>query len=116
MVQPSYVEYHGSDPLVGPDGVVHINPHLHNDFLQIAAERGLPAFAIWLWFIAALVLDLWRRFSAGQHRALAAAALATVMALLTAGLFEYNFGDSEVLMTFLIIVTLPAAADRPADP
>jgi O-antigen ligase len=116
MVQPSYVEYHGSDPLVGPDGVVHINPHLHNDFLQIAAERGLPAFAIWLWFIGALVLDLWRRFAAGQHRALAAAALATVMALLTAGLFEYNFGDSEVLMTFLIIVTLPAAADRPADP
>ena len=30
-----------------------------------------------------------------------------VTALLTAGLFEYNFGDSEVLMLFLIIVTLP---------
>jgi O-antigen ligase len=37
MVQRRYVEYHGSDPLAGPDGVVHINPHLHNDFLQIAA-------------------------------------------------------------------------------
>jgi hypothetical protein len=37
--------------------------------------------------------------------------MATVMALVTAGLFEYNFGDSEVLMLFLIIVTLPAAAD-----
>ena len=35
-----------------------------------------------------------------------------VAALLTAGLFEYNFGDSEVLMLFLTIVTLPAAADR----
>jgi hypothetical protein len=35
-----------------------------------------------------------------------------VVALLTAGLFEYNFGDSEVLMLFLIVVTLPAAAMR----
>ena len=113
MVQRLYVEYRGSDPLAGPDGVVHINPHLHNDVLQIAAERGLPALALWLWFVVALLRDLWTRFKAGQ-RELAATALATVIALLTAGLFEYNFGDSEVLMLFLTIVTLPAAAGRPA--
>jgi O-antigen ligase len=114
MVQRLYVQYRGSDPLAGPDGVVHINPHLHNNPLQIAAERGLPALAIWLWFLVALVRDLWRRFSAGQQRVLAATALATIAALLTAGLFEYNFGDSEVLMLFLILVTLPAAAARTA--
>ncbi|MCU1382204.1 MAG: putative bicarbonate transporter, IctB family [Acidobacteria bacterium] len=111
MVQRLYVAYRGPDSLVGPDGVTHINPHLHNDFLQIAAERGLPALAIWLWFLAALLRDLWQRFQAGQ-RELAATAMATVVALLTAGLFEYNFGDSEVLMLFLTIVTLPAAAAR----
>lgn len=111
MVQRLYVDYTGSDSLVGPDGVTHINPHLHNDFLQIAAERGLPALALWLWFIVALIKDLWTRFETGQ-RALSAAALATVAALLTFGLFEYNFGDSEVLMLFLTIVTLPAAAGR----
>ena len=112
MVQRLYVDYKGSDTLVGPDGVTHINPHLHNDFLQIAAERGLPAFALWLWFIVALMRDLWTRFQAGQ-RELAATAMAIVVALLTAGLFEYNFGDSEVLMLFLTIVSLPAAAARP---
>jgi O-antigen ligase len=112
MVQRLYVGYKGSDTLVGPDGVTHINPHLHNDFLQIAAERGLPALALWLWFIVALMRDLWKRFQAGQ-RELAATAMAIVVALLTAGLFEYNFGDSEVLMLFLTIVTLPAAAARP---
>src|SRR3954469_8366859 len=111
MVQPLYVSYKGSDSLVGPDGVTHINPHLHNDFLQIAAERGLPAPALWLWFIVVLVRDAWQRFQAGQ-RELAATAMATVTAVLTAGLFEYNFGDSEVLMLFLTIVTLPAAAAR----
>ena len=55
--------------------------------------------------------DLWKRFHDGQSE-LAATAMATVVALLTAGLFEYNFGDSEVLMLFLTIVTLPAAAAR----
>ena len=60
MVQRLYVDYKGSDSLVGPDGVTHINPHLHNVSLQIAAERGLPALALWLWFIVALFRDLWQ--------------------------------------------------------
>jgi len=80
MVQRLYVSYKGPDTLVGPDGVTHINPHLHNDFLQIAAERGLPALALWLWFIVALMRDLWKRFQAGQ-RELAATAMAIVVAL-----------------------------------
>jgi hypothetical protein len=42
----------------------------------------------------------------------AAAALAAVAAMLAAGLFEYNFGDSEFLMLFLVLVTLPFAAAR----
>jgi O-antigen ligase len=105
MVERRYVEYRGDD------AVNKINPHLHNNPLQIAAERGLPALGLWLWFIVALARDLARRFASGSQRFLSAAALATILALLTAGLFEYNFGDSEVLMLFLIIVTLPAAAD-----
>jgi O-antigen ligase len=109
MVERRYAEYRGDD------AVNQINPHLHNNPLQIAAERGLPALAIWIWFIVALARDLWQRFSKGQQRFLAGAALATVVALLTAGLFEYNFGDSEVLMLFLIVVTLPAAAARTLD-
>ena len=107
MVERLYADYRG------PDAVNKINPHLHNNPLQIAAERGLPALALWLWFLVALTYDLWRRYKAGapdDSRFLAAAGLASVVALLTAGLFEYNFGDSEVLMLFLIIVTLPAAA------
>src|SRR5581483_1429936 len=110
MVQKRYAEYRGDD------AVNKVNPHLHNDPLQIAAERGLPALAVWLWFIVAVCRDLQRRFASGTQRVLAAAALAATVALLTAGLFEYNFGDSEVLMLFLIVVTLPAAADRRAKP
>jgi O-antigen ligase len=108
MVQRLYAQYRG------PDAVKAVNPHLHNNPLQIAAERGLPAVALWLWFVVAVIRDGWKRFSSGRQRELAAAALATVAAVLAAGLFEYNFGDSEVLMLFLIVVTLPASADRSA--
>ena len=108
MVERQYASYRG------PDAVNRINPHLHNNPLQIAAERGLPALALWLWFIVALTRALWLRYQAGPDRFLAAAGLASIAALLTAGLFEYNFGDSEVQMLFLIVVTLPAAAIRDA--
>jgi O-antigen ligase len=108
MVQVLYPQFRD------PDAVEKVNPHLHNVPVQIAAERGLPALAIWLWFIVTLTVAAAKRFHAGGDRFLAAAALAAIIAMLTAGLFEYNFGDSEFLMMFLIVVTLPFAADRPA--
>ena len=50
--------------------------------------------------------------SSSPQRALAAAALAAVTSMLAAGLFEYNFGDSEFLMLLLVLCTLPYAAER----
>ena len=107
MVERRYAEYRGAD------AVNQINPHLHNNLVQIAAERGLPALAVWLWFIVALLRDTWRRFKDGSDRFIPAAALAATTAMFTAGLFEYNFGDSEFLMLFLIVATLPFVVDRP---
>jgi O-antigen ligase len=116
------------DPLtgVGPDMIIQVypayrdpsavnqrNPHLHNVPLQIAAERGLPALAVWLWFIGTLVRDFLRR-RRGEFRSLSNAGLAAIAAMLAAGLFEYNFGDSEFLMLFLVLVTVPYAAERSA--
>ena len=49
-----------------------LNPHLHNVPMQIAAERGLPALAIWLWFVGTVVLDLWQKLRTSRHRFLAA--------------------------------------------
>jgi O-antigen ligase len=106
MVQELYAEYRA------PDAVEMINPHLHNVPVQIAAERGLPALALWLTFILILAVDLVRLFRSGRLRLVTAAALATLISTLAAGLFEYNFGDSEFLMLFLLVVTLPFAAAR----
>jgi putative inorganic carbon (hco3(-)) transporter len=117
------------DPLtgVGPDMIIQVyphyrdkdavnqlNPHLHNVPLQIAAERGIPALLVWAWFIVTLVRDFIRR-RRSSFPSLSNAGLAVIGAMLAAGLFEYNFGDSEFLMLFLVLVTLPYAAERFAD-
>ena len=94
------------------EAVKPTNPHLHNVPMQIAAERGLPALAAWLWFVITLVVGLLKLLRKSRHKSLAAAALGGVAAMLAAGLTEYNFGDSEFLMLLLVIVTLPFAANR----
>jgi O-antigen ligase len=93
----------------------YVNVHLHNVPLQIAAERGLPALGVWVWFVIATVLGLFHLFREQTDRTLAAGGLAAVAAMLVAGLFEYNFGDSEFLMLLLVLVTLPFAAARTPD-
>jgi O-antigen ligase len=110
---------------VGPDMVRHVYPdyrvagavqenniHLHNVPMQIAAERGLPALGFWIAFIATALISLRPLLDRSRHRVLAGTAVAATVAMLTAGLFEYNFGDSEFLMLYLIMLTLPFAADR----
>jgi O-antigen ligase len=108
MVKVVYEQYRD------PDAVEKINPHLHNVPVQIAAERGIPALIAWLVFLAVLTVDLWRRFRSGENRVVAATALASLAGMLAAGLLEYNFGDSEFLMLFLILITLPFSAAAPS--
>ncbi len=111
---------------VGPNNVMEVYPlylpagkalvagyheHLHNDFLEIAAERGLPCGAAWLWLMAALAWNAWkiRRRLAAELRPtwIADAALAAWLAFMVEGCFEFNFGASPVLMTFLFISSTP---------
>ena len=99
-----------------PDAVHPTNPHLHNVPVNIAAERGLPALAAWLWCIGIAVWDLVRQVRQGPAKAVAAAGLGALVAMLAAGLFEYNFGDSEFLMLLLGLMTLPYAARLPPRP
>jgi len=90
--------------------------HLHNVPLQIAAERGLPALALWIWFVAAVVfgaVTLYRSAPReGPLRFLSAAAIAGCAAMLAAGMTEHNFGDSEFQIVFLVLITLPFAVAR----
>lgn len=95
-----------------PDAVNATNPHLHNVPMQIAAERGLLALGAWIWFVITAATTLFTLLKKSRHKSLAAAALGALVAMLAAGLTEYNFGDSEFLMLLLVILTLPFAANR----
>ena len=95
--------------------VNQLNPHLHNVPVQIAAERGLPALVIWLAMLVVLVRDYFRQRRTSAMVFLPNAGLACVAAMVAAGMFEHNFGDSEFLMLFLLLATLPYAAARGRD-
>ena len=97
-VEASFADYPGTQAKV----------HLHNNAVQIAAERGLPALAAWLWLLSAAAVGALRR----QRTADSAAGLGAIAGLLVAGLFEYNFGDSEVNMAFLLLLSLALAAPK----
>jgi O-antigen ligase len=104
MVQEVYGNYRNES------AVNQNNPHLHNVPLHIAAERGLPALGVWLWFLVVAVKQLISGIKRPNSRVLSAGGLAALSSMLAAGMFEYNFGDSEFLMLFLVILTLPEAA------
>ncbi len=88
--------------------------HLHNNLIQIAAERGIPALLAWLSFFLLTAGALIKRLKIEdpESRPLTAAALAALFAFFAAGLFEYNFGDSEVAALFLYVITIPFAQER----
>ena len=85
--------------------------HLHDTFLQIAAERGIPCLIILLWFFYEALLDgmVRARSPSPRERALGYGAVASTVGLMVSGLFEYNFGDSEVLMIYLSAISIPYA-------
>lgn len=87
--------------------------HLHDNFIQFAAERGLPCLAAWIWFMAALICQMWkvrRRCRAGRW--LIDGAIAGWLAFVVEGFFEFNFGTSPVLMVFLFVVSTPFVVEQ----
>jgi len=96
-----------------PEATHPRQPHLHSNPLQVAAERGLPGLAFFAWWAGAAFLAALRAArSAGAGagaRAAATGAFAALAAVFAAGLFEYNLGDSEVLMLVLLLTAVPFA-------
>jgi O-antigen ligase len=115
LVKPLYPLYRV------PDSPRFRVPHLHDNVVQIAAESGLPAAAAYVFLV---VVVLWRTARGVQmerdplRRSLYAGAFLAVVGITAAGFFEYNFGDTEVLMTTLLAMALPfcRALRLPAQP
>jgi len=95
----------------------HDESHFHNDVIQIAVERGLPAAAAWLWFVIAYIVFLFRlvrrwrersRFAAGA----AAGILASFLAYQTTALVHYDLGIESVAMILYFYFGLAIALGR----
>jgi O-antigen ligase len=100
-----------------PEAVRRHTSHLHNTPLQIAAERGVVGLALWLWIFVAFFVRAGRVLrrvptAAAADRALVVGAVCAVAAFLVSGLFEYNFGDTEVLLVTLSAMALPFVVER----
>ena len=100
-----------------PEAVRKTTSHVHNTPLQIAAERGVLGLVAWLWLWLAFFVRggrLLERLGPAQapERRLVAGSLAAVVGFLVAGLFEYNFGDSEVVMVAYAVMALPFVVER----
>jgi putative inorganic carbon (hco3(-)) transporter len=103
-INQDYVEY--LPPGVSPDPGFHA--HLHNDYIQFAAERGLPCLAAYLWLIGALLWYFLKiRKRSGPGRWIVDGAIAAWLAMVLEGCFEFNFGTSPVLMMFLFVASTP---------
>ncbi|HET8547874.1 MAG TPA: O-antigen ligase family protein [Bryobacteraceae bacterium] len=93
-------------PVVGPPLPEGWYGHLHNVYLQYAAERGVPVLLVFLWMVGKALWDWLRaaRRSTAESAAVLHGCIAAVIAVLVAGIFEFNLGDSEVLMLFLALL------------
>jgi O-antigen ligase len=88
--------------------------HLHNNFVHIGVTRGMLGLAAFLYiFIRVFRLGFFLHGNGGRafDRGLAAGVLGAAAAFLVAGLTEYNWGDSEVLMLLYMLLGLLASCE-----
>ncbi len=92
--------------------------HLHNSFLQIAAERGLLSLAAYLWLMVAGLGLTYRGYrhhggGDGESADLYVGVLLALVGFNVAGLFEANWRDSEIQRLVLFLLAVPLCLSSP---
>jgi len=109
-----YPRYREPDSPVNPTRRIG---HLHNNVIQIAAERGLLGLACWLWIWLAYGYQTWLIYGRlGPEdtgaKALVVGSLASVIGFHIEGLFEHTLGASEVITLTYFQMALPFVVQR----
>ena len=91
--------------------------HMHSDYLQIALERGVPTLIAWLILLGTYGWTLWRtrgRVPPGDwiERGIVLGALGGLLGFMCSGVVHYNWGDSEIVMIFYLIMGLSLVVER----
>ncbi len=82
--------------------------HLENDYLQYAAERGVPTMLALVWMIGWALFDFARALlylpADAEERWVLHAAVAAIASVLVSGFYSWNLNNSEVLAMFLVVM------------
>ena len=98
-----------------PDAPRFRPPHLHNNVIQLWAERGILGVTAYLLFLILFLRECLRGWH-GPAREFAHAGAAVTIGLSYAGLFEFNFGDTEVFYLMLTLFALIVSYLEAAEP
>jgi O-antigen ligase len=87
-------------------------PHLHNNAVQLWAERGVLGLGAYLMLLGLFLRECIRGWRSGR-KMWAEIGVAVAVSLTVAGLFEFNFGDTEVFYILLNLMALVVASLEP---
>ena len=92
-----------------PEEAKNINPHLHNNFLQILIERGIITLISLILAFVSIFINLVKKIknSLNLEKVVSIAGLFVFISFIVAGLFEYNFGDSEIKFLIFYFLSIP---------
>jgi len=88
-------------------------PHLHNNVVQLWAERGILGLSAYLLLLVLFVRECIRAWDT-PRRMWGEVGVAVTISLTVAGLFEFNFGDTEVFYLMLnLFALISVSLERP---
>ncbi len=84
---------------------------LHNNFIHIAAERGILTLILFLWIIISYFIYTFKFYwkihsEISLSSVLILSCLSAFLGFIITGLTEYNFGDSEIVMMLWFVMGL----------
>jgi O-antigen ligase len=91
--------------------------HMHSDFFHVLASTGVVGLVAFLWFLRSVCSLLLRNLKSMERRegfltAVCLGSLAGFCGFVTAGMFEWNFGDAEVVSMLYCLIGLTCACAR----
>jgi hypothetical protein len=91
--------------------------HMHNNLLQLAVDRGIPATLMWIALLFTYARMLLSNLKHKQltnwiERGLTLGSFGGLIGFFITGMVQYNIGDSEVAMVFYFIMGLNLYLER----
>ncbi|HUW22934.1 MAG TPA: O-antigen ligase family protein [bacterium] len=87
----------------------------HNNFVDVAVDSGLLGLGIFLWLLVTIYkvgFHIFKELEDGYFKGFVWGFLGSLTAFLIAGLSQYNFGDSEVVMLFYFLLGMVMVIPR----